>query len=224
MRTLAIGDLHGCRLHLDRLLAALAPTADDTLIFLGDYVDRGPDSKGVIERLIALRQSHRCIFLRGNHELMMIRSRDNARERKMWLSVGGAQTLGSYGTTPGRSGSLADVPEEHWAFLKECVDWHETATHIFVHANLEPSTPLAEQDEDWLFWEFLEEPPAHISGKVMICGHTSQKSGEILNLGTAVCIDTFAYGGGKLTALQVESGEYWQVDLLGRVTTGNLIS
>src|SRR5437868_5510570 len=114
MRTLAIGDLHGCALHLDRLLAAVQPTAEDTLIFLGDYVDRGPDSRGVIERVLQLKQTHECLFLKGNHELMMLRARTDSSEMRIWLQVGGAQTLGSYGPSPGRSGTLADVPNEHW--------------------------------------------------------------------------------------------------------------
>jgi serine/threonine protein phosphatase 1 len=222
MRTLAIGDLHGCALHLNRLLAAIEPAVDDTLIFLGDYVDRGPDSHGVINRLLELQKSHSCIFLKGNHELMMLRSRTDKSEHRMWLQVGGAQTLGSYGSAPGRSGTLADVPKEHWDFLEACRDYYETESHIFVHANLEPETPVAEQEELYLFWEFLDKPVAHCSGKTMICGHSSQKSGEVLDFGSAICIDTFAYGGGKLTALDVEKREYWQADVLGRVTSGML--
>lgn len=225
MRTLAIGDLHGCSVHLDRLLAAVQPTAEDLLIFLGDYVDRGPDSRGVIERLMKLNETHRCVFLRGNHELMMMRSRTDKSENRMWLQVGGAQTLGSYGKSPGRSGTLAEVPESHWNFMeKVCVDYFETDTHIFVHAGLDPARALYEQDEDQLFWDFLDNPIAHFSGKTMICGHSSQKSGAILNYGTAICIDTFAYGGGNLTCLDVMNGEYWQIDILGRAMSGSLQS
>jgi serine/threonine protein phosphatase 1 len=223
MRTLAIGDIHGCALHLDRLLAAVQPTAEDTLVFLGDYVDRGPDSRGAVERLIKLNEAFKCVFLRGNHELMMTRARTDKSERRMWMQVGGAQTLGSYGTTPGRSGTLEDVPEAHWRFLeKTCVDYFETDTHIFVHANLIADVPLNEQKEEALFWDFLDAPVAHMSGKTIVCGHSSQKSGQILNYGTAICIDTFAYGGGNLTCLNVMTGEYWQIDILGRVMEGRL--
>jgi serine/threonine protein phosphatase 1 len=225
MRTLAVGDVHGCSTALDSLLAAVRPVADDFLIFLGDYVDRGPDSRGVIDRVLALRQTHRVVALRGNHELMMQRARADKSEFRMWCAVGGLHTLGSYGKLPGRAGTLADVPDAHWDFLeKGCVDYHETATHIFVHAGVDPGTPLNEQSELWLFWEFLkpDSPIAHESGKTLICGHTSQRSGEVLDLGTTVCIDTNAHAGGWLTCLDVASGRYWQADLLGRVRTSRL--
>ena len=224
MRTIAIGDLHGCRLQLAKLLDAIAPTADDTLVFLGDYVDRGPDSRGVIDKLIELKSQFRCVFLRGNHELMMSRSRTSTSEHRMWLQVGGAQTLGSYGKTPGRSGTLDDVPEAHWKFFDDCFDYHETDAHLFVHATVLADKPMVEQTEDSLFWDFFEEPIAHVSGKTMICGHSSQKEGTILDHGTAICIDTFAYGGGNLTALDVHSYDYWQADILGRVAPGQLRS
>ena len=107
MRTLAFGDIHGATAHLDALLAAVAPTADDWLIFLGDYVDRGPDSKGVIDRLINLKAWHQCVCLRGNHELMMMQARTDVGMRKMWLGVGGVQCLASYAQTPGKSGRFA---------------------------------------------------------------------------------------------------------------------
>ena len=110
MRTLAFGDIHGATANLDALLAAVAPTPDDWLIFLGDYVDRGPDSKGVLDRLIALKATHRVVCLRGNHELMMLQARADAGMRKMWLGVGGMQCLASYSPTPGKSGKFEDIP------------------------------------------------------------------------------------------------------------------
>ncbi len=222
MRTLAFGDIHGCSRLLDTLLAAVQPATEDKLIFLGDYVDRGPDTKGTIDRLIALQATHDCVFLRGNHELMMTRARSDKSEARMWMQVGGAQALGSYGSAPGRSGRLEDIPDAHWQFIDDCRDYYETDTHVFVHAKLEPDTPLEEQTELWLQWEFLDEPVAHVSGKTMICGHSSQKNGRILDLGTAICIDTFAYGGGHLTCLCAETREYWQVDIMSRVHSGVL--
>lgn len=223
MRTLAIGDIHGASSALDALLAVVRPTPADTLVFLGDYVDRGPDSRGVLDRLLALRDQCRVVCLRGNHELMMLRARTGRDDRRMWLSVGGAECLLSYGTTPGVPGTLADVPAEHWAFLEgECVDWYETTSHIFVHANLSPDLSPAEEFEDKLFWEFLVKPVGHVSGKVVVCGHTSQRSGAVLDLGDTVCIDTFAYGGGWLTALDVGSYRFTQADRTGRLRDGQL--
>src|SRR3954463_3440443 len=97
MRTLAIGDIHGCYAALDALLGLAQPAADDRLITLGDYVDRGPDSRAVLDRLIGLYDAGRLIPLRGNHDEMMLQSRDDRNERRLWLRFGGVQTLASYG-------------------------------------------------------------------------------------------------------------------------------
>mgnify|MGYP002780526387 CR=1 FL=1 len=220
MRTLAIGDIHGASAALDALLAAVRPKAADRLVFLGDYVDRGPDSAGVLSRLVDMRWSlPNAVFLRGNHELMMMNARHDRGERKNWLSVGGVQCLQSYGN-PGR---FDDIPAGHWFFLdRECVDSFETDTHLFVHANLDGERPLDEQTESMLFWEFLTGPVRHFSGKTVVCGHTSQRSGDILDLGDTVCIDTFAHGSGWLTGLDVRTGEYWQANQRGDVRTGQL--
>ncbi len=221
VRTLAIGDIHGASAALDALMDAVKPTPDDVLVFLGDYVDRGPDSKGVLDRLLALSQSLQLVCLRGNHELMMLNARTDRSALKTWLSVGGTQTLASYGVA-GRA-TLAAVPPEHWQFLVErCGDYFETDTHIFVHANLYPGLELADQPELMLFWEFLQGPIDHISGKSVVCGHTSQRSGEPLAWRKTVCIDTHAYGGGWLTCLDVETRSYWQADMVGRTRSGHL--
>ena len=226
MRTLAIGDVHGSAVALDGLLAAVAPTAADRLVFLGDYVDRGPDTRGVLDRLIRIRRDFpNAVFLRGNHELMMTRSRTDVSERRMWLSVGGAQALASYGKSPGLAGTLSDIPAAHWEFLdRHLDDYHETDTHIFVHANLDPDLDLADQPDYLLRWEKLEPGHArpHASGKTVVCGHTRQKTGVPLDLGHTVCIDTDVYGAGWLTCLDVGSGKYWQADRDGRVRTGRL--
>lgn len=208
MRTLAIGDIHGCSAALEWLLEAVKATSADRLVFLGDYVDRGPDSAGVLDQLIEFSEEcPHAIFLRGNHELMMTRARTDRAERSMWQSVGGKQCLASYGPTA----TLTDVTAAHWYFLdRTCRDYFETDTHLFFHANLDPELPLADQNETMLFWEFLTGPIHHDSGKLAICGHTSQKSGEILDLGDTICIDTFAHGGGWLTCLDVDSMRFWQ--------------
>ncbi|MDW8197054.1 MAG: metallophosphoesterase family protein [Gemmataceae bacterium] len=218
MRVLAIGDIHGCRGPLDDLLAWVQPASDDRLIFLGDYVDRGPDTRGVLNRLMELRQSHPIVCLRGNHEIMMIDAYYRKRaDLKMWLSVGGTQTLGSYGPAPGLTGTLDDVPPDHWQFLqRDLVDYYEDDEYIFVHATVDPTLPLHEQPENALFWDFLPDMMRHHSGKIVICGHSSQKSGWPKIIPGAVCIDTYAHGGGWLTCLDVHTGHYWQVDLLGR--------
>jgi serine/threonine protein phosphatase 1 len=222
MRVLAIGDIHGCLGTLDDLLNWVAPTRDDLVIALGDYVDRGPDTRGVLNRLIELKKQLNLICLRGNHELMMVEAFHGSNaEKKMWLGVGGLQTLGSYGRSPGRTGTLEDVPPEHWQFLEnELVDYYESERFIFVHATVACDLPMQEQINDALFWEFLPASMRHYSQKTVICGHTSQKTGEVKVIPGAVCIDTFAFGGGWLTCLDAISGRYWQVDMLGRKREG----
>src|SRR2546422_447465 len=136
MRILAIGDIHGCSQALRALLDRIEPTPDDWIITLGDYVDRGPDSYGVIDQLLALHRTGRLVALRGNHEEMMLRARESDERLRDWLDCGGKQALASYSPL-GDGGKLVDVPDEHWQFLeKVCIDWHETQTHIFVHANV----------------------------------------------------------------------------------------
>ncbi|MDY3555396.1 metallophosphoesterase family protein [Gemmata sp. JC717] len=224
MRVLAIGDVHGCLGHLDDLLAWVAPAATDELIFLGDYVDRGPDTRGVLNRLIELKQKRPVVCLRGNHEVMMLEARFGSRsDRKQWLSVGGVQALGSYGPALGVSGTFDDVPGGHWEFLEyELVPYHETDRFIFVHAGVDHDAALDDQPDNMLYWEFLPEAMRHRSGKQVICGHSSQRSGLPKVIPGAVCIDTHAYGGGWLTCLDALSGRYWQVDVIGRKREGRV--
>jgi serine/threonine protein phosphatase 1 len=222
-RIVAFGDVHGSTLQLDALWYAITPTPADTFVFLGDYVDRGPDSKGVLDRLIEWSKAFRLVCLRGNHELMMVRSREDNEERKGWLNFGGAESLASYSPRPGRMGKLDDVPESHWDFLENgLVDYYETNRVVFAHAGLDPAKPLDGQTEVSLFWLPLGGPIELASGKVVVCGHTAQKSGTVLDLGSTVCIDTCVYGTGTLTCLDVTAWHGWRADLLGRVTEFDL--
>jgi len=217
MRTLAIGDIHGCRRSLEALAAAVDFSRDDVIVTLGDYVDRGPDSKGVIDFLITLGKSRRVVPLRGNHEVMMLGARQNRLEVLDWMRCGGDATIDSYAAN-----TLDDIPAAHWAFLEATRPFYENATHFFVHANAWPDLRLKDQPDFMLYWEFLHDPAPHQSGKTMICGHTSQKSGQVLDLGHAVCIDTFAHGGGWLTCLDPDSRIYWQANEHGETRVDKL--
>jgi len=93
---------------------------------------------------------------------------------------------------------------------------------FFVHANYESHRPLSEQPEEMLYWEKFNDPPPHQSGKIMVCGHTPQKSGIPRNIGHAICIDTWAYGNGWLTCLDVGSGKYWQANQRRETRGGQL--
>ncbi len=212
-RTIAIGDVHGCSRALGALLDAVAPGPDDTVIPLGDYVDRGPDSRGVLDRLIALAGTCWLIPLLGNHDRMFLDARADDLKRINWLECGGLATLDSYG------GGIDLVPPAHFAFLEACVLFHQTGSHLFVHANYYPDLPMDEQPVYMLLWESLRDHPPrpHDSGKVVVCGHTSRKGGEVLDLGFLKCIDTYCCGGRWLTALDVDSGRTWQADSRGRL-------
>src|SRR4051794_8114191 len=217
-RTIAIGDIHGCSAALDALLDAIRPRPEDTIVTLGDYINRGPDSRGVLDRLIKLSNQCRLIPLLGNHDQKLLGARSGLHPTT-WLGMGGIATLDSYG--PGRDLSL--IPDEHFEFLDGCLDCHETDGHIFVHANYYDHLPMMdEQPALMLRWESLRDttPGPHVSGKTVIVGHTSQKSGEILDLGHLVCIDTYCHGGGWLTALDVDTVQVWQANRNGRMRRG----
>jgi len=225
MRTLAIGDIHGCLRALDALLNEVNPRPDDLVITLGDYVDRGPDSLGVLDRMLALRQECRCINLKGNHDLMMLAARHDQEQFNEWLKCGGNQTLASYRAAEDWKSFAEAIPEHHWRFLEhDCLPYHETGSHFFVHANAYPDQPLDEQPDHMLYWETLE--PAtwrpHESGKTMICGHSTQRSGRPLVLDRAICIDTCVYGPGWLTCLNVDLQAYWQANERGQTRMANL--
>jgi serine/threonine protein phosphatase 1 len=223
MRVLAIGDIHGCSRALDLLLAEARPAVADLIVTLGDYVDRGPDTKGVINRLLGLReQGHHLVCLRGNHDVMMMEARHSAEGLRDWLRCGGREALASY-AEPGREGKVQDVPEAHWDFLDTgCVNWYETDTHFFVHANAYPDLALHEQPTYMLHWEKLYDVRPHVSGKIMVCGHTAQKTGDPLHLGHVICIDTWVYGLGWLTCLELNTGRLWQANQRGERREGRI--
>ncbi|GFE70310.1 metallophosphoesterase family protein [Chroococcus sp. FPU101] len=219
MSTFVIGDIHGCSKALDYLLKAVDLHSHDMIITLGDYVNKGPDSKGVLERLIKLNKTGQLLPLLGNHDIMMLEARSDKKVALDWyVKKGGHKTLVSYGQNDLKA--MANIPNAHWNFLeKKCFSWLETENYIFVHANLNPKLPLNKQSQHDLFWKKLANPIPHYSGKTMICGHTSQKSGIPINLGYAICIDTWACGNGWLTALELEKGRIWQANQKGEVRT-----
>ena len=115
------------------------------------------------------------------------------------------------------------MPRNHWDFLeRELVEYHETEQFLFAHATVLPASEMAAQPGYALRWEFLPEEMRHQSGKTVICGHTSQKTGVPKVIPGAVCIDTFVHGGAWLTCLDVISGRYWQTDMQGRKREGRV--
>jgi serine/threonine protein phosphatase 1 len=200
---------------LHALVKLIEPRSSDILIPLGDCVDRGPQSRQVIEELLGLREKCRLVPLLGNHEEMMLNSLDGRPQPDDWWECGGAATLASY--SPNHD--VAAIPPEHVAFIRSWGDCFQTDTHFFVHASYEPDRPLDEQHWQTMRWQSLlfGIPEPHESGKIAVVGHTSLKDGEIVDLGHLICIDTYCWGSGWLTALDTTSGQIWQVDRDGRI-------
>jgi serine/threonine protein phosphatase 1 len=205
-RTIAIGDIHGCSDALASLLSAIKPQSSDTIIPLGDYVDKGHDSRGVLDMLIDLGRRCRLIPLLGNHDEQMLSARYDKAAFDWWMEFGGIETLGSYGD----SEKISLVPEEHFEFLESCVPYFKTKTHFFTHGNYDPALPLDRQEGETLRWLSLRDflPGPHFSSKIAVVGHTPQP--EVLNLGCLICLDTGCAYGGTLTAMDVISGGIWQ--------------
>jgi serine/threonine protein phosphatase 1 len=225
-RHLAIGDIHGCSTALTALVDYVAPDSDDILVTLGDYVDRGPDSAAVIEFLISFAESNKLVPLRGNHELMMLDSREKDSWFRAWLSYGGRETLQSYSLAVDDADSISKIPESHLDFLENrLLPYYECESHFFVHANVDEHKALADQSESSLYWRKYISPVAHCSGKIMVCGHTEQHSGAPIHNEYSICIDTWAHGDGWLSCLDVESGTLWQANEAGetrRMMLGDL--
>jgi serine/threonine protein phosphatase 1 len=219
MRELVIGDIHGCARAFKTLLKILNPERDDTIVLLGDYIDRGPDSCGVIDTILELNRICTVVALAGNHEKMLLSARSEPALFSEWLKQGGAATLDSY-TRCGYAKGIDNIPIHHWKFLSEqTLDYWETEKSIFVHATIDPELDLYEQPDFLLFWQPFADPTVHKSGKQIICGHTSQKSGLPAVFDSGICIDTWAYGGGWLTCLDTLQQTFTQSNELGQYRT-----
>jgi serine/threonine protein phosphatase 1 len=171
---IAIGDIHGRLDRLNRLLAEL-PT-DRPLVFLGDYIDRGPDSRGVIDRLIRLSRLRDCVLLCGNHEDMLLDALSESYDGAVsdFLRNGGDATLRSYGASSVRR-LAEELPEEHMAFLRGLDEHWETDDFVFVHAGISEGGPEA-TDRNTKLWMRIAPDEAFGYGKTVICGHTPYRS------------------------------------------------
>lgn len=223
-RTFAIGDIHG---HLDALTAlidSLDLQEDDRLVFLGDFVDKGPDSKGVLDYLINLEKKHDCVFIRGNHEEWMLYGletpQDEAAREKLeffWVKHGGGKTLSSYNAEDCDS-FREKIPDSHRAFLQNTIAAYETETHVFVHAGWDSEKTLDEQERRTLRYRFLSEAaPDPAFGKEIVCGHSAMQNGHPAAKGNITCIDTIENG--WLTAYDITNAVYHQADKQGQTRT-----
>lgn len=220
----AVGDVHG---HLDAFRRLLDKLSDDLarsrpaerplLVFVGDYVDRGPDSRGVIDAILALEagDEFEVAALKGNHEDALLRFLANAGFGPNWLTNWGEATLRSYGVRPPAPGGeaaetprvqaelLAALPPAHRAFLGRLATSLSVGDYLFVHAGVRPGVDLAaqaEQDLIWIRYEFLESDADF--GKVVVHGHTPTDRPELK--ANRIGIDTGVYYSGVLTAVRLE--------------------
>ncbi|MEN8686501.1 MAG: metallophosphoesterase family protein [Desulfuromonadales bacterium] len=204
-RWLAVGDIHGCLAQLTELMERVKPTSADRVVFLGDYVDRGPDSAGVIDYLIEFAAIFpKTVFLRGNHEQMFLDYLDG-QDSAMFLINGGRKTLDSY-----RDRRMWPIPTSHRRFFESLEHSFESEHHIFVHAGLRPGIPLAEQadfDMLWIRHEFLESD--FDWGKAIVYGHTPRQ--EPLLGDHRIGVDTGCVYGRQLTCCEVVTQRIWQV-------------
>jgi serine/threonine protein phosphatase 1 len=203
-RLFAIGDIHGCSTALRVLIEAIDPRPEDTLVILGDFIDCGPASKGVVEQLISLSNRCRLISVLGNHEEMLLNARESKSEFRFWMKFGGKETLESYST---HSTDLDVIPADHIRFIQSCQRYVETETHIFVHANYDPDLPIDRISATKLRWEHLDSVrlKPHCSGKTVVVGHTPQATGNVLDRGFMIGIDTDCCRGGWLTVFRDRS-------------------
>ena len=225
-RVYAIGDVHGCALQLEQLLAAIERdnagrvAANTTIILLGDLVDRGPASAQVIDLLISLRgRAPGTRFITGNHEEVFAHAIEGDQQAlRMFCRIGGRETIMSYGLSASEYerldyAELAEqlpriVPAAHVAFLRSFEDVVTIGDYAFVHAGVRPNVALAEQktsDLRWIRGSFLDFAGRH--EKMIVHGHTITP--DVDRAAGRIGIDTGAYAGGPLTALGLEGEDNW---------------
>jgi serine/threonine protein phosphatase 1 len=216
MRCFVIGDIHGCPKELRCLIENLPLAKGDRLIFLGDYVDRGPDSKGVVSYLLELKEksAYDLIFLKGNHEDMFLSYLGLPGEHgDVFLLNGGKFTLESYGlsseSTPEEV--LAQIPPSHLDFYKNLKNYHIESPFLCVHAGIDPSKTLEDQTETDMFW--IRNPfiyRSHMLPYIVLFGHTPQN--EVLyDLPYKIGLDTGLVYGNKLTCLETQQRMLYQI-------------
>lgn len=214
-RLFAIGDIHGCPDELGVMLRAIKPVSGDTVVFVGDYVDRGPSARDVVDLLIEQERASGAefVFLKGNHEDMMcsfLGMPGNYGES--FLFNGGAATLDSYGVTENDLPEARNhIPKEHLAFVRRLATSYLRPPYLFVHAGVVPARELEEQRTEDMLWirqEFIFAP--HRLDATVVFGHTPMRA-VMVDLPYKLGIDTGLVYGGKLTCVELNEGVLYQV-------------
>jgi serine/threonine protein phosphatase 1 len=223
MRVYAVGDVHGRADLLARLFSEIDadlkahPAPQAIQVFLGDYIDRGPDSREVLDLLVARSEHHETIFLKGNHEVLIEQFLTNPESFAIWRNVGGIDTLLAYGIRPPLNPDVTEqtmlarrlgevLPPAHRQFLRSLKRSFICGDFFFVHAGVRPGVPLSQQADEDLFWirdEFLNSEENF--GKIVVHGHNPVMEMEFR--ANRVNIDTGAFVTGRLSCLRIESDE-----------------
>jgi serine/threonine protein phosphatase 1 len=218
-RLFAIGDIHGCFDELAAVIRTIKPARGDTIVFVGDYVDRGPASREVIDLALELEKSEsECIFLRGNHEDMMCSFLGlPGNYGESFLFNGGVATLESYGIgEAGLDRAIESIPNEHVEFLTRLATSYMRPPYLFVHAGIMPLRQLEEQSVEDMLWirqEFIMNQ--HRIDATVVFGHTPMR-GVMIDLPYKLGIDTGLVYGGKLSCIEFNEGLLYQIDRRGK--------
>jgi len=224
MRTLVIGDVHGKLALLNRLIQEAGYQAgEDRLVFIGDLVDRGEDSRGVVERVVKLQHESpdQVVIIKGNHEAMMqaaLSQPPDAQQAELWFYNGGVETLQSYADEQGG----INLPTEHYEFLSSLPTWHEDEHAIYVHASLAEADdgsflhPSESPDSPELLWARNRRFFSEYKGKTVVFGHTITgmifgEHGKVWLRESLVGVDTGAYLTGVLSAIELPSRRVYSV-------------
>jgi serine/threonine protein phosphatase 1 len=209
----AIGDIHGCAQKLRELIGLIAANHEkDTLIFIGDYIDRGSSNREAVDYVLQLKQEFKnVVCLLGNHEQMLLNYLEGENE-EMYLYNGGKFTLSDYGIKSSDSPDVRKkkIPEEHLLFYQSLLPYHQTKDYIFVHAGLIPGISIDKQTTDDLLWvryKFIDSD--YDLGRRVVFGHTPMSNPLIME--NKIGIDTGAVYGGKLTCLELPKVKIYQV-------------
>lgn len=210
-RIFAVGDIHGCSYELELLLAKIQPKKEDTVVFLGDYVDRGPDTRGVVDLILKLQSSCNVVALKGNHEQMFLDflERPESAGAGVFILNGGSATLANYALADGS----IEIPEEHMRFFKTLKLRYETDKYFFVHAGI-PDQPLStitdtehEMTMLWARYPFLNS--TYKWEKLVVHGHTPVPDYDSRE--NRINVDTGCVYDGKLTAIELPKKVFHQV-------------
>lgn len=198
--TFAIGDVHGCLGDMVAMIQrcdSYAKGRDFKFVFLGDYIDRGEDSRGVVQTLRKLQTSYPGDFvcLKGNHEDMLLSVVDEPGNVMWWINNGGETTLTSYGV-----GLLKDIPADDLAWMRSLPLFHDDGQRFFVHAGVDPTIPLDQQTEQTMLWTRARYPETLNPGRFIVHGHTPLRSRRPEQEQHRINLDTGAVFGGPLSA------------------------